>query len=215
MSSDTTIKVKSPLYISPSFCSLIYTSRRPELNTIPIDFGDEINTSTAGQSTAKSNSEINCEALVKKAKKVIKDVLYLTLSTCDRMGSPCCSPVYCAYDEQYMFYWTSSRFSEHSANIRGDCSSISAVIYDSSVPHGTGFGVYFSGMAFELSEKDKKEIECATRLLSQRIQQSTKSVEQFLDPFPKRMYKFIPTQISVNSVNKITHEDIRIEIVLK
>src|SRR5580658_3760789 len=95
--------------------------------------------------------------LVDEAKKEINDRMYLTVATVDENSSPWNAPVYSAFDQKYNFYWMSAITSQHSINIRLNSKAF-AVIYDSTVPEGTGFGVYMRGNSRELSASDFDEI---------------------------------------------------------
>lgn len=78
--------------------------------------------------------------LIEKAKKVIKEVLYATVATVTAEGQPWNSPVYTSYDEHYNFYWVSWKENDHSQNVRANGRAY-LVIFDSTVPAGSGFGV--------------------------------------------------------------------------
>jgi nitroimidazol reductase NimA-like FMN-containing flavoprotein (pyridoxamine 5'-phosphate oxidase superfamily) len=84
------------------------------------------------------------------ARAIIEDNLYMVLGTADRDGRPWVTPVYYAPASPREFLWVSRPDATHSRNldVRRD---VSIVIFDSSVPIGTGQGVYMSGTAEELS----------------------------------------------------------------
>src|SRR3990167_5717173 len=108
-------------------------------------------------STFKRCSDPQIIQLVDKAKKEINDRIYLSLATVDENSSPWNAPVYSAFDQKYNFYWMSAVTSQHSKNIRFNSKTFS-VIYDSTVPEGTGFGVYLRGDSYELNSNDVDEI---------------------------------------------------------
>ena len=95
------------------------------------------------------------EGLIKAATKVIKNILYINIASITPSGKPWNTPVYCAYDKDLSYYWLSWRLNQHSKNIRNN-PDVFVTVYDSTVPAGTGFGVYFEGKAYEL--KNIKEI---------------------------------------------------------
>ncbi|OGK24180.1 hypothetical protein A3A46_00525 [Candidatus Roizmanbacteria bacterium RIFCSPLOWO2_01_FULL_37_13] len=95
------------------------------------------------------------ESLIKAAAKIIKNILYINIATITPDGKPWNSPVYCAYDKNLNYYWLSWKLNQHSKNVRNNPSAF-VTIYDSTVPAGTGFGVYFEGKAYEL--KNIKDI---------------------------------------------------------
>ena len=90
------------------------------------------------------------ENLIQEAAKVIRNILYINIASVTPSGKPWNTPVYCAFDKQLNFYWLSWRQNQHSKNIRSN-SSVFVTIYDSTVAASTGFGVYFEGNAYELT----------------------------------------------------------------
>lgn len=149
----------------------------------------------------------------KMAKDVIEKILYITIATSNKEGVPWNSPVYSAYDESYNFYWASYVENQHSKNIRAN-QNVFIVIYDSTVPEGTGFGVYMEGKAYQLDKDDVEEIKHAIKLLSERVNKKPRSPEEFLEGFPRRIFKFVPEKIWVNSEGEIkgNYVDTRIDI---
>jgi uncharacterized protein YhbP (UPF0306 family) len=57
------------------------------------------------------------EQLNKRAKEIIELILYITIATVSKDGTPWNSPVYSAFDEDYNFYWASDQNGQHSKNI--------------------------------------------------------------------------------------------------
>jgi len=151
--------------------------------------------------------------LITKAKKVINDILYITIATCDKNNQPWNSPVYSAFDKNYNFYWASWRENQHSKNIKHN-EKVFVVIYDSTVPEGTGFGVYMRGKARQLEARDVIEIAKSLKLLYSRKNKKPRKLEEFLSILPRRIYKFIPEQVWVNSDGDIKGNfvDSRIDI---
>src|SRR3989344_2933218 len=153
------------------------------------------------------------QKLISKAKKVINDILYITIATCDKNNQPWNSPVYSAFDKNYNFYWVSWKENQHSKNIKEN-DKVFVVIYDSTVPEGTGFGVYMRGKARQLESKDAIEIVKSLKLLYSRKNKKPRKIEEFLGLLPRRVYKFVPEQIWVNSEDDVKSNfvDSRIEI---
>jgi hypothetical protein len=136
---------------------------------------------------------------VTKAKEEIDHRLYLTLATVDQHADPWNAPLYFAFDERYHFYWMSSIKSQHSKNIRFHSTSF-VVIYDSTVPEGKGFGVYLRGHSYELNAKNKNEILHGIAVMGKRIHRAQlPSTHDYLFPFPRRIYTFIPDKIWINT----------------
>ncbi|MHC3474038.1 pyridoxamine 5'-phosphate oxidase family protein [Streptomyces sp. 7R007] len=71
---------------------------------------------------------------------------YLVLATADADGRPWSSPVYFAHVDYREFVWVSSPQARHSRNIAGR-PEVGIVVFDSSVPIGTGQGAYVSAVA--------------------------------------------------------------------
>jgi len=150
--------------------------------------------------------------LVKRTKEIIEKILYITIATSSKDGKPWNSPVYSAYDENYNFYWASWKDNQHSKNIRKN-NNVFIVIYDSTVPEGTGEGVYVKAKAYELS--NEKEIEVAIRYLDGRINKIGRhKVSQFQGSMPKKVYKAIPEKVWINIEGNVSgsYVDKRIEV---
>ncbi len=156
---------------------------------------------------------MNPSELTTEAKKVINDILYITIATCDKNGQPWNSPVYSAFDKNYNFYWASWKENQHSKNIKEN-EKVFVVIYDSTVPEGKGFGVYMQGKARQLEAKDAVEIVKSLKLLYSRINKKPRKPEEFLAFLPRRIYKFAPEQVWVNSEGNVKGNfvDSRIDI---
>ena len=89
------------------------------------------------------------------ARALIDANLYMVLGTADQDGLPWATPVYYAPSEYREFFWVSKPEARHSQNIAVR-PEVSIVIFDSSVPIGTGQGVYMSARAEQI-EGDERE----------------------------------------------------------
>jgi nitroimidazol reductase NimA-like FMN-containing flavoprotein (pyridoxamine 5'-phosphate oxidase superfamily) len=134
------------------------------------------------------------------AKEIIEKILYVTVATVDENGQPWNSPVYSAYDEDYNFYWASWKDNQRSKNIRAN-SKVFLVIYDSTVPEGTGEGVYIQALATELADPD--EISRASELLAKRKNKDPRPAEQYLSEYPRRIYKAETVKAWMNGSDEI------------
>ncbi len=155
------------------------------------------------------------EKLTKRAKEIIEKIIYITIASVTPEGKPWNSPVYSAYDkDNYSFYWVSPRATQHSKNITEN-PNVFLAIYDSTVPEGTGEGVYIQGHASVVT--DPKEMTRAIYLLYTRKKKSLKDVSRFLDLRPRRIYKAVSEKVWLNSTERIDGEgiDVRIEVELK
>lgn len=148
---------------------------------------------------------------IQKAKKIIHQIFYITIATASPEGEPWNSPVYSAYDEQYNFYWASWKENVHSQNIRPN-DRVFLVIYDSTVPAGTGEGVYVQARAYELS--DRIEIAHALQQLYSRANRKPRQVDEFLGEYPRRVYKAVPEKMWVNGDGDVKGNYVDVRFVL-
>jgi Pyridoxamine 5'-phosphate oxidase len=84
------------------------------------------------------------------ARRIVDANRYMTLGTADASGRPWVSPVWFAKEGYGAFLWVSRPGARHSLNL-AERPEISVVIFDSTVPIGTGVAVYMSGSAKELA----------------------------------------------------------------
>ena len=85
------------------------------------------------------------------ARHLIDSSQYLTLATADSAGRPWISPLWYAHEDYTSFLWVSRPGTRHSRNIAAR-NTVSAVIFDSTVPPGQAQAVYLEALAEELSE---------------------------------------------------------------
>ncbi len=148
------------------------------------------------------------------AKRIISQIIYLNLATITPEGQPWNTPVYFAYDQELNFYWISWTKNQHSINVKQNSSSF-VTIYDSTAPADTGLGVYFQGKASQITSV--KEMLHALKPLYLRRDKKMRSVKQFMQKFPRRIYKFIPERVWINGEGDINGNfiDVRMELDLK
>jgi hypothetical protein len=84
------------------------------------------------------------------AKAIIDTNLYMVVGTADEGGHPWVSPVYYAPVDYREFIWVSRPETLHSRNLVAR-PHVGIVIFDSSVPIGTGQGVYMAAVAEEVT----------------------------------------------------------------
>jgi len=145
------------------------------------------------------------------ARRILERILYITIATASKDGVPWNTPVYSAHDEDLNFFWASDQNSQHSKNI-GENNQVFLVIYDSTVPEGTGEGVYVQAKAYEL--KDEKEITHALNYLDTRVNKKLHSPTQFLGDMPRRVYKAVPEKFWINADGDVNgnYIDTRIKV---
>jgi len=85
------------------------------------------------------------------ARELLAANRYATLATADADGSPWASPVWVAADGDDLF-WVSKPEARHSRNIAARA-EIAAVLFDSTVPAGTGRALYLSARAEEVVDE--------------------------------------------------------------
>ena len=151
---------------------------------------------------------------IDKVKATIQNNLYLTIATVDMSGNyPLATPVFFANNDTYTnFYWVSAYNSHHSNNIMQN-PNVSIVIFDSSVNHGDGFGVYMSGSVGMLSNHD--QIKIADDLMKIKLNiNDDRTSNYYCEPNPRRIYQFTPNKVWINMriLNKDQWVDERILI---
>ncbi len=165
--------------------------------------------------TAIGHETMNRPDEIEKAKKLIKKIIYITLATSNKKHVPWNTPLFCAYDDDYTFYWLSARHCVHSFNI-AENENVALVIYDSTVPEGEGFGVYIEAKAIVVD--DPVEIKRALKLLQERGGKPMPSVEEASGSALRNVYKAVPTTIWVNDIKEKKDaklKSVRLEIKLR
>lgn len=129
------------------------------------------------------------------AKKIIDEVIYITIATVAADGQPWNTPVYGAPDEQYNFYWSSNPTAQHSRNIAAN-ERVFVVIYDTRQQERTGTGVFLQGRAKELT--DPRDITTALKYFYRRKNRPPRAVQDFVGRLPRRLYRFTPEHAWIN-----------------
>ena len=83
------------------------------------------------------------------ARAILDGASYVVLATADTDGVPWASPVWFAMEGYRELYWVSYPGARHSENIAVR-PQIAMVVFDSTVPPGTGQGVYMTATAEQL-----------------------------------------------------------------
>lgn len=145
--------------------------------------------------------------LNKKAKKMIKDNIYLTLGTTDGK-IVWTAPLYYCIDDKYNFYYISQMDSLHTKHILKN-HKVAFSIFDSHEPEGEGNGVQASGKAYLL--KTDKEIKEALKYYSTTYIDC--KPEMFTGKAPYRLFKIIPERFYI--LNPEAEVDERVEVFVK
>jgi nitroimidazol reductase NimA-like FMN-containing flavoprotein (pyridoxamine 5'-phosphate oxidase superfamily) len=130
-----------------------------------------------------------------KAARILQACLYATVATSDAGKQPWNSPVYCVHDDQLNLYWASARSSQHSQNIQAN-PKVFIVIYDSTMPWGTGEGVFIQATATVVDDPAEIAKACALRLA--RVAEATQPPSDFSGDRPRRIYRATPEHIWTN-----------------
>lgn len=148
---------------------------------------------------------------LKVAKEILENIAYMNIASITPEGKPWNSPVYVSYDKDVRFYWVSWHKNQHSINIRNN-PQVFVTLYDSTVPAGTGVGVYMEGKAFEIS--NLKEMIHALKTHYGREERKPRDVVEFMKKFPRRAYTFVPEKAWVNVDGEVRGNfvDKRVEI---
>ena len=120
---------------------------------------------------------------VKRAREIIANIDYITIASVTEDGMPWNSPVFSGYDEAYNFYFGTHIDSQKAKNIKAN-PNVFLVIYDSTVPPGTGEGVYVKGHAHQVNDTDFWDFAAVQ------------------GDGPIRLYKVAPEQVWMNSGDK-------------
>lgn len=153
------------------------------------------------------------------AREIIAKNIYCVVATADsKTSKPWASPVFFAFDSDYIIYWCSAKDSLHSRNIRNNF-TVGIVVFNSQAAEGDGSGVYFESEAYELTEGE--EIQKAIDICNKR----STNIEFILGDYPndcagespRRMYKAISKKVYTLTQGKTIngqYVDERIEIKL-
>lgn len=152
----------------------------------------------------------------KRAAEIINEILYITIASVSADGQPWNTPVYSAFDKDLNFYWFSDKNSQHSQNVRSK-SKVLLVIYNSTVPVGTGEGVYVKATVSELNAPE--EILAAKAVLDERVgKEKERNAENYIGNAVLRGYKATAVQVWMNDDDKDENgnyvRDIRVEVPL-
>ena len=142
------------------------------------------------------------------ARQIIDDGLYMVVATSDGSGQPWASPVYYAPSDYRDFFWISQPDAQHSTNLR-ERREVGIVIFDSTVPPGTGQGVYVLGVARELPAHETAD---GVEIYSKRsVGHGTGelTVEDVSPPARHRLY-----QATAEAIYVLDDHDHRVEVSL-
>ena len=90
------------------------------------------------------------------AREILDTNRYMTLATADGDGRPWASPVWYAHRRYTDLFWVSRPGARHSRNLAVR-PELAIVIFDSTVPEGSGQAVYVEALAEEVGEAGREE----------------------------------------------------------
>lgn len=151
--------------------------------------------------------------LSKRAREIIANINYITIASVTPDGLPWNSPVFSGYDKDYNFYWGTHKDSQKAKNIANN-ENVFLVIYDSTVPPGTGEGVYVKAKAQQIV--DPQEVKETFNLLKNRHATDFWDYEAVGADGPVRLYKAVPEKVWMNDDGEKDghYIDIRTEVKL-
>lgn len=126
------------------------------------------------------------DKLAMQAKKILNEVIYLTLGTVGEDNVPWVSPLFYAVDEKYNFYWISPKDSWHAKNNKFN-KNASWVVFDTNAPKWEGQGVYFVGKCEEMANSD--EVKMGLEYIFKRLEEKIPVPEDFLGENQYRVYR--------------------------
>ena len=122
------------------------------------------------------------------AREILDTNRYMTLATADGDGRPWASPVWYAHEGYTDLLWVSRPGARHSRNLAVR-PELAIVIFDSTVPEGSGQAVYVKALAEEL---DGAEREQGIAVISRRSEADGAerwSLADVTGPAPLRLYR--------------------------
>jgi len=122
------------------------------------------------------------------ARQLIDSVQYMTLATSDEAGRPWASPVWFAHEGYRNFLWVSKPDARHSRNLAARPEA-GIVIFDSTVPMGSGQAVYVEATVEQLQGEDEERGIEVFSARSQAHGGPAWTVEEIRSPAPPRLYR--------------------------
>ena len=134
------------------------------------------------------------------ARELIDSIQYMTLATADEDGRPWASPVWFAHDEYARFLWVSKPDALHSRNLAAR-PEVGIVIFDSTVPAGTGQAVYAEAVAEQIEEGEDEPAIAIFSAHSRAIGESEWTVDAVRVPAALRLYRATVSDMWVLGAN--------------
>ena len=126
--------------------------------------------------------------LVAIAREILDTNRYMTLATADGDGRPWASPVWYAHQGYTDLLWVSRPGARHSRNLAVR-PELAIVIFDSTVPEGSGQAVYVEALAEEVGEAGREEGITIFSRRSEAGEGDRWAVADVTGPAPFRLYR--------------------------
>jgi pyridoxine/pyridoxamine 5'-phosphate oxidase len=126
--------------------------------------------------------------LVAIAREILDTNRYMTLATADGDGRPWASPVWYAHQGYTDLLWVSRPGARHSRNLAVR-PELAIVIFDSTVPEGSGQAVYVEALAEEVGEGGREEGIAIFSRRSEAGEGDRWAVADVTGPAPFRLYR--------------------------
>jgi nitroimidazol reductase NimA-like FMN-containing flavoprotein (pyridoxamine 5'-phosphate oxidase superfamily) len=122
------------------------------------------------------------------AREIIDANRYMTLATADAGGRPWATPVWYAHQGYTDLYWMSRPEARHSRNLAVR-PEVGIVIFDSTVPEGSGQAVYVEALAEELDGAERDQGIAVVSRRSEALGAAPWGVADVSGPAPLRLYR--------------------------
>lgn len=138
-----------------------------------------------------------------KAKNIIANNLFMTISTATPDGEPWVTPVFYAHDKNYTLYWYSAKNTKHSQLIERN-SKVAIAIFNPHASEEEAGGVYIVAKAYEVTEDELPHVlnlyfsKATTKDLEEK-KALMRNKQDFLGKSILRMYKAIPEKAYVSN----------------
>jgi nitroimidazol reductase NimA-like FMN-containing flavoprotein (pyridoxamine 5'-phosphate oxidase superfamily) len=122
------------------------------------------------------------------AREIIDANRYMTLATADADGRPWAAPVWYAHQGYTDLFWVSRPEARHSGNLAVR-PEVGIVIFDSTVPVGSGQAVYVEALAEELGEAEREQGIAVFSRRSEAQGAARWDLADVTGPAPLRLYR--------------------------
>lgn len=149
----------------------------------------------------------------KKAKRIIKENIFMSLATCDKKHIPWDSPVRYYLDKNYNFYFVSSKYSKHMRNIESN-PNVAFSIFDSRARGDDIDGVQVKAKAKVLGRLELLKV---VKIIYAILEYSVKTpsvIKQYKGISVMRLVKISPLEIYKYDTRSKPGEDTRVKVEL-